>query len=379
LFFISGIVLTGGGLMLTQSLRFVFALVATTLAAGLLMTDALFAQALSASLSVALPVGKIPILEHSSIEVPFILNVQPGKTGAKNPATYDLAVCAENGAQCAFFPGIRPPWTSPSGSKLTMDAPVAGQAAPIKLAACIAALSADRVVSCGTRLSEGSSRVDVLMRFVISFDSFTILHTRAHNKDTVYYALAGISNGQPAPQFNKCADKLASFVSPLFCVGPTLIGDRDDGTYPINQIRVGEFESVPGRTNNVTFAFATINYGAPQLPQQGPITDMTRIAMITLLGKLTAPNSGVSEDFTAEINNRDGWRGCDGPTAAGAKRIFNFHDKSQQEPTADELTRNTGRFSTSSKIFVVPSQTGCGASSKYQVKLTLLRTSWRSF
>ncbi len=365
--------------MLTRSVRLVCAFAVTAFAAGFIMTDALFAQAPRTSLSVALPVAKIPVLEHSSIEVPFILDVQPARPGTHRPATYDLAVCAENGNQCAFFPKVAPPWTSPSGSKLTMDAPAAGQAAPIKLAACIAALSADQVVSCGTRLSEGSSRVDVSMRFVISLDSFTILHTRAHNKDTVYYALAGISNGQPVLQFNKCANKLAPFVSPLFCVGPTLIGDRDDGTYPVNQIRVGEFEWVPGRTNNVTFAFATINYGAPRLPLGGPTTDMTGIAMITLLGKLTAPNSGVSEDFTAEINDRDGWRGCDGPTAAGAKRIFNFHDRSQQEPTVDELTKNTGRFSTSSKIFIVPSQTGCGASSKYQVKWTLLRTSWRSF
>lgn len=370
--------------MFTRSVRLASALAVTTFAAGLVMTDALFAQRdqrpgtenyPSTSLSVGLPVGRSPVLEHSSIELPFFLEAKPGLAGAR--PTYDLAVCAENGSQCAFFPQVTPPWTSPSGSKVTMDAPAAGQAVPIKLLACVAEMSADSVVNCGRRLSEDSSSVDISMRFAVYFDSFTIFHTRARSKDTTYYALAGISNGQPVPQFNQCADKLASFVSPLFCVGPSRVGDLDDGTYPLNQIRVGEFEWVPGRTNNLTFAFATTNYGAPRLT--GPVTDMTTIAMITLLGKLTAPNSGVSEDFTAEINDLDGWRGCDGPTAAGAKRIFNFRDRSQQEPTVDELTRDTGRFSTSSKIFIVPSQTGCGASSKYQVNWTLLRTSWRSF
>lgn len=367
--------------MFTRCVRLASAIAITIFAAGPFVSDPVFAQLPTATLSVGLPVGKVPVLEHSSITVPFLLDVRPGKSGrgGRRQTTYDIAVCAKKGNQCAFFSGITLPWTSPSGSNLSMDAPAAGQSVPVELVACVAAKSADNVVSCGTPLSEDSSRIDVSMSFAIFFDSFTILHTRARSNDTTYYALAGISNGQPVPQFNKCATNLASFISPLFCVGPSRVGDLGDGTYPVNKIRVGEFEWVPGRTNNVTFAFATINYGAPQLPLSGPNVDMTGLAMQKVLAKLTAPNSGVSEDFTAEINDLDGWRGCDGPTAAGAKRIFNFRDRSQQEPTVDELTRDTGRFSTSTKIFIVPSQSNCGASSKYQVKWTLLRTSWRSF
>ena len=332
------------------------------------------------TLLVPYPVVRTPVLEHTPIKQQFTLVVDAGVGGAR--PTYDLVVCTESGAQCAFFPQVTPP-QSLLGS-LTVDAPAAGQKRQITLVACVAARSNDSILSCGTLLdSESSPPIDVAMRVAVYFDSFTILHTRAHQHDTTYYALAGIQNGKPAPQPQQCSGNITTFVTSgysIWCVGPLPFGDVDDGIHPLNEIKVGEFKWVPGRTNYLTFAFETINYGYG-LPNAtlDPIVDMRRMAMNHLLSKLTAPNAGVLEDFTPEINDLDGWRGCDGPTAAGAKRLFNFRDSSQSDPTVDELTSQTGSHTETSKEFVVPSQSACGGSSKYKVTWTLKRTSWRGY
>src|SRR5262249_9107871 len=64
----------------------------------------------SVSLSVGVPVGKLPVLERSSIEVPYFVNVQPGSAGVR--PTYDLVVCAESGSPCELLPKVTPPWSS---------------------------------------------------------------------------------------------------------------------------------------------------------------------------------------------------------------------------------------------------------------------------
>ncbi|HEY0584526.1 MAG TPA: hypothetical protein VGD52_00200 [Pseudoduganella sp.] len=328
----------------------------------------------TAILSLKHPLETTPVREHSPIQVPFRLEIRPGLAGAK--PTIDVAVCEENTNNCLEFPRVTPPWTSPLGSKLPIRAPVAGAAMPITFVACVSSRDNSQVLGCGHQLASGNTKVDVAMSFSVFFDSFTIQHTRAHNKDTTFYYLAGVENRQKIPEAHSCSGKLGPFIeSNVFCLGPTSAGDISDGTHKLSNIRVGEFEWVPGSTKSVTFAFATVNYGTPR--GVGPVVDMRSIALNHVLSKLDAPNSGVLEDFTSEINDLDGWRGCDGPTAAGAKRIFNFRDSSQQEPTIDELTRDSGEFTTSSKKFVVPSQTGCGGSSVYQVRWTVKRNSWK--
>jgi len=328
----------------------------------------------TATLSLKHPIETTPVREHSPIQVPFQLEVKPGLAGAK--PTVDVAVCEENTNNCLEFPHVTPPWTSPLGSKLPIRAPAAGAAMPITVEACVSSRDNNQVLGCGHQLASGSTNVDVAMSFSVFFDSFTIQHTRARNKDTTFYYLAGVENRQPIPEAHSCSGKLAPFIdSNVFCLGPNSVGDISDGTHTLSNIRVGEFEWVPGSTKSVTFAFATVNYGTPR--GIGPVVDMRSIALIHVLSKLDAPNSGVLEDFTPEINDLDGWRGCDGPTAAGAKRIFNVRDHSQQEPTIDELTRDSGQCTTSSKKFVVPSQTGCGGSSVYQVRWTVKRNSWK--
>ncbi len=313
------------------------------------------------------------LVEHSPIEVPFSIIASPG-TGGIRP-TRDLAVCPAEGGECVAFNQVTPPYSSPV-TKLRMKAPAAGAAMPIRLVACIAERSADQVLSCGRELASDSISVQVAMRFGVYLDSFTILHTRARNKDTVWYGFAGRSERDLQPQFNKCITKLAGFVADGGrCYGPVKVGDRADGTHALNDIKIGDFQWVPGRPNQLKLAFMLVNAGAPK--GIGPSKDMAGFAMINLVGKLATLGRGPI-NFTPELNALNGWRGCDGPTAAGTLSLFNFRDATHTDHTVDELTRTSGSTPMQTTVFTVPSQTLCGGSSKYRVRMSLRRSSWQA-
>ena len=328
-----------------------------------------------ATLILGLPVGRSPAIEHSRIDIPVNLEIKPGAGGAR--PTYDLAVCTEDERSCVGFPNVTPPWQSPAGTKLTVDAPAASERTDVRLVACVAARNADSILGCGARLAEDQVGVVTAMQLAVYVESITISHTRARSRDTNYTALAAILDGQSAPQFNECLTQLAGFQlePPVHCVGPIPAGDLGDGTHNVTRVRVGAYQLVPGRRRNLTIGFLTMNYGAPS--GIGPTVDMREIAKVTMLNKLTS--TIVDEDFAHEINDKDGWRGCDGPTSGGSARLYNHRSADQTQPTLDELTRASGRYSTSSKVFVVTSQSGCGASSRYQINWGIERTSWRAY
>lgn len=311
------------------------------------------------------------LVEHSPIEVPFSIVVSPGSGGIR--PTSDLAVCPAEGGECVAFNQVTPPFSSPV-TKIRMKAPAAGAAMPVRLVACIAARSADQVLSCGQQLADASISVQVAMRFAVYLDSFTILHTRARIKDTVWYGFAGRSerDGQPIP--SRCVTTLAGFVADgARCYGLVKVGDRSDGTHALNGIKIGDFQWVPGRPNRLKLSYMILNAGSPI----GPSAYTAQTTMPRLTGKLATLAPG-PVDFTPELNALLGWRGCDGPTAAGALTLFNFRNATQRDHTVDELTRSSGSTPMQSKIFVVPSQNMCGASSKYQVRMSIRRSSWRA-
>ena len=221
---------------------------------------------------------------------------------------------------------------------------------------------------CGDQLTADGTKVDTAMRFAVFFDSFQILHTRAHNKDTVWYGFAGMADAEVRPQWNHCIRVAPASPIPARCYGPTKVGDRADGTYALNNIKIGDFQWVPGRTNQLKLAVMTVNAGAPK--GIGPNKDMAGFAFAEMINQLAALDPSKAKDITGILNSLSGWRGCDGPTAGFALTLTNTD--------VAGLTRDSGSHAIPPQnIFVVPSQTGCGASSKYRVNLTVRRSSWQ--
>ena len=318
------------------------------------------------------------LLEHSPLEIPYKVTLEPGVGGAL--PVIDLVVCGADsleGGTCDVYDQVRPNWTSPAGSKLRLKAPLGGSSVNMRVVACTKKLDSNQVISCKGQLDEKSFVRPISARFIVNLDSFTILSTRAQHTDTVYVgleAMFGSNNQEELVRELKdgCPDVFLppTLAKPILCKGPVKAGrgDLGHGTYPLSALNVGEFEVIPGSGGFLTFGFALFNYGFVVHPEilTGSMAGNVQGA---IAGQLD--NNGVDEDFTWMLNSSP-WLGCDGPTAAGAVRLRNFNG-----PTSlDAVTQGTGGFTQKSKIYVTESQAGCRESSRYSVQWTVRRTSW---
>ena len=324
-------------------------------------------------LQVGFPASTTPLVENSIVGIPYQVSVLPG-VGGSHP-TFDLVVCSGDGGpgeRCDVFDQVHARWASPPGRLLQLKVPSGGQALPIRAVACIKAIVANQVVSCGYQLASMEVSRDVVARFIVAVDSITVSHTRAPSEDNVYVAVAGFFSGQRPELLRDCTNVLGipSIEQPILCKGPARhdIKGLGVGTYSTENMKIGEFQIIPGVGGALSFGFAVFNYGSPI---QAPwfTGDMTGSVRGTLIGQIFNPFKSPSADFVSELNGSP-WLGCDGPTAAGAYRFLNTN----RSDSLDALTKTTGYIS-STNSYVVKSQVGCGDDSKYEVKWTVLRTS----
>lgn len=327
------------------------------------------------TLQITEPAPSAPLLEHSLLEIPYTVTLAPGVGGAA--PVIDMVVCgadALDGGPCDIYDQVQANWTSPAGSKLRLRAPNAGSSVSMRVVACTKKIDSNQVVTCGGQLADKSFERPISARFMVRLDSFTILSTRSRHADTVYLALEGIFSGEHKELLDKCDNVLATptVKNLILCKGATKFGTKDlgHGTYSVPNMTVGEFEVIPGRSGALTFGFVVFNYGFVVHPiiLTG---DMGGIVQNTIAGQLLTTDQNPSDDFVHGLQGEP-WLGCDGPTAAGAVRLFNV----DRPDSLDAVTRSTGAFSQQSKTYVAKSQLGCGDDSRYSVQWTVRRTSW---
>lgn len=321
--------------------------------------------------------ARIPekLVEHTTVVVPYRLRISRG-VGAE-PARLNLMVCGAAGpanADCAVFENVAPNWQSPRGSTVRVRVPAAGSAAELRVRACTLTVTPDQVRQCGDTLAEAVVVRPVHAQYEVSLDAFTILHTRAQSRDTVYVALAADFDETSRSLAGRCDDirSVATVGRRLVCRGVARYGTRDlgDGTYATSS-RVGIFEAVPGTGGSLRYSYVLFNFGFPLTPPslRNEMVGTVQAAMERHVFNLFQTPA---EDFTWELSGPP-WLGCDGPTAAAAVRVFN----GSQAGSLDELTRETGVHTVISPVFEPRSQLGCGPSSKYSVQTSVRRTSWR--
>jgi len=337
-------------------------------------------------LQISPPTANFKLVENTTIKIPFQVSLLPGVGGSA--PTLDIAVCGGDGTAiggCSLFRGKKA--TSMLDGVLNVKVPAAGPDTEIKVMACT--MSVKRLPSCERPLAEQSFRRPVFARFVIGLDNFTIFHTRAPRRDTLHIGSAAVFADKPltTAQLSKlktCTPALAaaSVDNPVLCREQARFGMQDygDGTYPVpKDLVLGEFELIPGTRGRLNFGYVIFNFGAPGgLPDtasrmrgnsQGAIRSQLLDQTITGdLAVAVAPGA----DFTNDLNGSP-WLGCDGPTAAGAVSLAN----DASATGLDARTRTSGSYTGKSKVFVVPSQTGCGDSSRYQVQWSVRRMTWR--
>jgi len=117
-------------------------------------------------------------------------------------------------------------------------------------------------------------------------------------------------------------------------------------------------------TSSMVLAFAVFNHGF-DVSQDWSGMDQALFDAATHTFPKLAPSGEI--DLTDALNDHR-WLGCDGPTAGSA---FRFSSR-----TLDQMTRNDSReWILRTSTYLVRSQAGCGASSRYSVVLRIQRSS----
>jgi hypothetical protein len=356
---------------------------------------AAIAPAPAAAQLVTLNITPIPatqrLIERQTQDVAFTFKLEPGKTGRGPEVNYpiEVLVCGPTGetsTNCVSFNGLTPTVTK-SGT-LSLRLPLGGPAVAIRLVACAPKRDANQVATCGKVYASAEFNHAIFARFEAGIDSFTINHTRAQTSDTLYIGYAGLfANNVVDAATSQALDACDNIIGPptvekpILCRNQARYGTKDlrDGTFPgRTDLGVGVFEVIPGTGGRLNFGFVVFNFGFPGEPSDardrmiGNSHNVIRGQLVQQSGQF-----GVFEIVKAPLNditdklNGSPWLGCDGPTAGGVFTIPN--DNSGQ--SLDALTSGSGKHVFVPK-FVVKSQVGCGASSRYTVSWFVRRTTW---
>jgi hypothetical protein len=352
----------------------VMALAAWTMTLSLQWADSALAQGKHGSSEVPSPyrlsIGdasdterNVPGVEHGNAIIPFTLSISvplPGIRIAKNVLVCQERTIHVRNTGCTTFARIRPP-VQLTGS-IDGSFPLAGDS--IKLVAC-ENTAAPKGQRCGDTLAIDEKVIPLVADYSVGLTSATVLHTRAPSTDTTW--VSWIADTNPAR------------LSRDFCRQLFIHGDPKN-RLPCKTVRVGELQDGPhsfsgagvdgGRLpadsgSSLGFAFAVWNYGSIQIIID-PLT-LTEALVDAALPVLSTMATSEQIDLTPALNDHP-WSECDGPTAGMAFRMTGAQ--------LDQLTRATGSFQQTIGPFVVPSQTGCGASSQYLINLIVHRDSF---
>lgn len=321
-----------------------------------------------ATIEIGSPQADDGLVEHAAATIPYTLNLLPG-VGGSTP-TVDLVVCQRDrpGApKCDIYDGVKATWSSGLRT-ISVVAPAAAKDAEFDLVACTKHLNQLLVAECGQIVAEAQVVARVAAQYTVALESFTIMDTRASRKDTVHLALAAFASGHNQALVSSClgTNISPSASQPIFCKGPYKYADLADGTYHPLNLDVGQYKLVPGVGGSLTLAYVIFNFGDVNVSE----TKMTMQGNIQshMRSQVMSNNQIPAADFVSDLNSSP-WIPCDGPTAAGAVRIFN----GSGADSLDELTRATGSTSGSSLFSF---RSFCGVS-KYQANWRVNRVSFR--
>ena len=143
-------------------------------------------------------------------------------------------------------------------------------------------------------------------------------------------------------------------------VAPTTQFGQDDSCIPY----VGPFSVEP--SGSLLFAAAVWNYGFGVKRDTDDLRDSLYQAVAPIVTEHTGFNSlgEINRNLVPSLNDHP-WPGCDGP-------VFGWAIRTTATGLARTIAANpTGRFSIGP--VTVPSQVGCGASSKYMVTFQIVQ------
>ncbi len=336
-------------------------------------------------------VGSGDIIEFTPMNIKWTLTVKEFGISGPDPTPVDIRICPvifspDFQSQCAQISNASPGRIYKG--RLTVSAPPAGKQSPLRM---VVLASQTREVP-DIPVGEAAVKLDVAARYDVSMASFNLLTTRSTKTDTVWLSLQGLVKSTPLhASDNEEACKLVGF---NWCVINQYFGNvEDSGVKIVNNLRVGPYDLVPEREQDLRFLFYLDNHGTNISQEIGlAVANGFSKAGMVILGAYGAAGGGIGTgNFPTELDkimedlHSAEFASCDGKLAADMVVIANTTIANQPQNTLDAFTKGNGTFSTAVLNNGVPKiyhetdgDFRCDRrGGKYTVTYTVHRTSWR--
>jgi hypothetical protein len=331
------------------------------------------------------------VVEFSPVDVSFTLAVKEFGIIGNDPVPTEINVCPAQirpETNCYHIAKAMPGRTYKG--HLTAVAPWAGAHSPLRLVALApGALVAggDDVVQ-QIAVAEATAALSVSARYDIAIEGFNVMTTRSTSIDTIRISLQGMVKATPPhPSDNDDACHLAGF---NWCIFEQKYGDAGDGPHAVSNVRIGPYELVPERENDLRFLFYVDNVGDSAWAKIGEdvANGFSKAGMIILGAYGAAQGNQGTSGFAQQLDgameqlHAAETASCDGVVAADVVIAVNKTIAEQPQSTLDAMTRSFGMYhGTIPKIY--RNQDGdarCDQrGSAYTVSYAIYRNSWKSW
>lgn len=339
-------------------------------------------------------VGGGHTIEFTPVDIRWALTVaQIGLVGP-DPEPANISICPvikppDSELQCGEVSVARPGRTY--RGTLSALAPPAGRQSPLRL---VALKRADTVEDYGLRtvVAETAVPVDVAARYEVAVSSFEVISTRSTSTDTVRITLQGLIKSEPPDDSdNPEACNVAGFNR---CVLFKKYADVQDGVHFVKDVRVGPYDLVPEREKDLRALFYLINVGDEKWQEigEGVANGFSKAGMVVLgaYGAFGGGNSGSGNTggFATQLDGAMGQlhdvgtASCNGDLARDLVVFTNTTQSNQPQNTLAAFTSENGTYKFTPDVVYLNKDGDfrCHRNGgKYQVTLTVHRTSWREW
>lgn len=348
------------------------------------------ACAVPSSLGYGLVITQVPtatVVEFSPVEVSFTLSVTKFGIVGKAPEPTEINVCPAQirpETNC-YRIGKAMPGRTYKGH-LTAVAPWAGAHAPLRIVALAPTTFAENIQQAA--VAEATAALSVSARYDLAIEGFTVLSTRSASIDTIRISLQGMVKATPPhASDNDDACHLAGF---NWCIYEQKYGDAGDGFHAVSNVRIGPYELVPERENDLRFVFYVDNVGDNAWAKIGAaVADgFSKAGMIVLGAYGAAQGSQGTGSVAGQLDNAmeklhaAETASCDGVVAADVVVAVNKAIAEQPQSTLDAMTKGFGMYRATVPT-IYRNQDGdirCDQhGSAYTVSYTIYRNSWKSW
>ncbi len=330
--------------------------------------------------------GSGDIIEFTPMDIKWSLNVTEFGISGPDPTPVDIRICPvifspDIQSQCPQISNARPGRTYKG--RMTVATPPAGKQSPLRVVVLMSPTTGEGLEFA---VGEAAVKLDVAARYDVSMASFNLLTTRSTKTDTVWLSLQGLVKSTPLhASDNQEACKLVGF---NWCVINQYFGDvEDSGEKIVNNLRVGPYDLVPEREQDLRILFYLDNHGTDHSQETAlaVANGFSKVGMVIL--SAYQGNSGTASELDNVMGqlHEVGTASCDGKLAGDIVVIANTTIASQPQNTLDAFTKGNGTFTTAVLNNGIPKiyretdgDFRCDRrGGQYTVTYSVHRTSWR--